>query len=150
VRVCDAYGAGYYYIPGTEVCLKIGGFVRYDIGAGDELLHGFGIGSTSDTGDDTWYKKSRFRLNIDAHPETEYGPLGIDVGAEFDYTNSDSDGDYNGRNDFAFDHAWISLAGFQIGMGDSFFSTWTDYVGDIIQDSLIPYGPFSTHSISYT
>ena len=30
VRVCDAYGAGFFYIPGTETCLKIGGYVRYD------------------------------------------------------------------------------------------------------------------------
>ena len=28
VRICDAYGAGYFYIPGTETCLKIGGKVR--------------------------------------------------------------------------------------------------------------------------
>ncbi|HCH71841.1 MAG TPA: porin, partial [Ochrobactrum sp.] len=25
VRVCDAYGAGYFYIPGTETCLRISG-----------------------------------------------------------------------------------------------------------------------------
>ena len=31
VRVCDAYGAGYFYIPGTETCLKIAGRVRYQI-----------------------------------------------------------------------------------------------------------------------
>ena len=24
VRICDAYGSGFYYIPGTETCLKIG------------------------------------------------------------------------------------------------------------------------------
>ena len=24
VRVCDAYGAGFFYIPGTETCLKVG------------------------------------------------------------------------------------------------------------------------------
>ena len=35
VRVCDVYGTGFYYIPGTETCLKVGGYVRYDIGAGD-------------------------------------------------------------------------------------------------------------------
>ena len=29
VRVCDAYGAGFFYIPGTETCLRIGGGVRY-------------------------------------------------------------------------------------------------------------------------
>ncbi len=27
VRVCDAYGAGFFYIPGTDTCLKIGGLV---------------------------------------------------------------------------------------------------------------------------
>ncbi|MDL2402290.1 porin, partial [Rhizobium mayense] len=27
VRICDAYGAGYFFIPGTETCLKIGGKV---------------------------------------------------------------------------------------------------------------------------
>ncbi len=29
VRVCDAYGTGYFYIPGTETCLQIGGYVRF-------------------------------------------------------------------------------------------------------------------------
>ena len=49
VRVCDVYGTSFYYIPGTEICLKIGGYVRYDIGAGD--LFG---DSRPTTGDDTW------------------------------------------------------------------------------------------------
>lgn len=31
VRVCDAAGAGYFYIPGSETCLKISGYVRYQI-----------------------------------------------------------------------------------------------------------------------
>ena len=35
VRVCDVYGTSFYYIPGTEICLKVGGYMRYDIGAGD-------------------------------------------------------------------------------------------------------------------
>jgi Porin subfamily len=30
VRVCSLYGAGFYYIPGTDTCLKVGGFVRSD------------------------------------------------------------------------------------------------------------------------
>jgi hypothetical protein len=30
VKVCDAYGAGYFYIPGSDVCLKIGGYVLMD------------------------------------------------------------------------------------------------------------------------
>ena len=30
VRVCDTYGAGFYWIPGTDTCLKVGGRVRVD------------------------------------------------------------------------------------------------------------------------
>src|SRR5690606_4399613 len=29
VRICDAYGAGYFYIPGTETCLRVSGWMRY-------------------------------------------------------------------------------------------------------------------------
>ena len=34
VRICDTYGVGFYYIPGTETCLKLSGYLRYDVGAG--------------------------------------------------------------------------------------------------------------------
>ena len=30
VKICSLYGAGFYYIPGTDTCLKIGGFIRID------------------------------------------------------------------------------------------------------------------------
>ncbi len=30
VKVCSLYGVGYYYIPGTDTCIKIGGYVRYE------------------------------------------------------------------------------------------------------------------------
>jgi hypothetical protein len=28
VKVCSLYGAGFWYVPGTDTCLKIGSFVR--------------------------------------------------------------------------------------------------------------------------
>ena len=31
VRVCTLYGDGFYFIPGTQTCMKIGGFVRAEI-----------------------------------------------------------------------------------------------------------------------
>ncbi len=30
VRICSLYGAGFYYIPGTDTCIKLGGYVRID------------------------------------------------------------------------------------------------------------------------
>ncbi|HWG04342.1 MAG TPA: porin, partial [Beijerinckiaceae bacterium] len=37
VKICDAYGAGFFYIPGTDTCLRIGGYVRaeYDFSPGE-------------------------------------------------------------------------------------------------------------------
>ena len=34
VKVCSLYGAGFYYIPGTDTCLKIGGYTRAELGWG--------------------------------------------------------------------------------------------------------------------
>src|SRR5215475_3074711 len=28
VKICNLYGDGFYYIPGTDICLKVGGYVR--------------------------------------------------------------------------------------------------------------------------
>src|SRR5690606_11075385 len=52
VRICDVYGTGFYYIPGTETCLKIGGYMRYEIYHG---VDGAGLGT----------KRARFAPNFD-------------------------------------------------------------------------------------
>ena len=31
VRICDAYGAGFFYIPGTQTCLRIGGMTLAEL-----------------------------------------------------------------------------------------------------------------------
>ena len=28
VKICSLYGAGFYYIPGTDMCIKVGGWAR--------------------------------------------------------------------------------------------------------------------------
>src|SRR5262245_66627294 len=30
VKICSLYGEGFYYVPGTDICLKVGGYVRAD------------------------------------------------------------------------------------------------------------------------
>src|SRR4026208_1813238 len=94
VRVCDVYGTSYYYIPGMEICLKVGGYVRYDIGVGDLF------GDVGDFGDPTSHKPGRFQLRMDARTETELGTLRGYAAINFNWaTNSagtgavDTDGD---------------------------------------------------------
>ena len=31
VKVCSLYGDGFYYIPGTDTCLKLGGYLRAQV-----------------------------------------------------------------------------------------------------------------------
>lgn len=63
VRVCDMFGTGFYYIPGTETCFRIDGYVWYQ------------IGTTSAGTNNEWIKSTRVRLNFDARSETEWGTL---------------------------------------------------------------------------
>ena len=41
VRVCSAYGAGFFYIPGTDTCLRVSGRARFEVGynEGLSLIH---------------------------------------------------------------------------------------------------------------
>src|SRR6266576_4085415 len=42
VKICSLYGDGFYYIPGTDTCIKMGGYVRvqgeYNAGGGATAL----------------------------------------------------------------------------------------------------------------
>ena len=38
VKICSLYGVGFYYIPGTDMCIKIGGWVRAENRLGRERL----------------------------------------------------------------------------------------------------------------
>src|SRR5580698_2625375 len=34
VKVCSLYGEGFFYIPGTSACIKVGGYIRLQGGVG--------------------------------------------------------------------------------------------------------------------
>jgi len=65
VRVCSAYGAGFFYIPGTDTCLRVGGRVRAE----------YTVGSRFGDAGDGYGSRSRGRLNVDARTATAYGTL---------------------------------------------------------------------------
>ncbi|RWO64509.1 MAG: porin [Mesorhizobium sp.] len=164
VKICDVYGAGYFYIPGTETCLRIGGYVRYDIGAGD--VGSFDGARATDVEDgsenDTWQKQARFTLKTWTGQETELGTLKTYTETRFNFGNTrfsglsgvDDDG-YNVSGAGAFNKgvslnfAWIQLGGLRVGKDESAFDTFIGYAGNVIQDTLVPYGGFDTNVIQY-
>src|SRR4051794_6275681 len=89
VRVCSLYGAGFYYIPGTDTCIKIGGYVR-----ADALFHTGGdfngaYSGTAGAGNrlSTFFQtRAREDLNIDTRTATEYGVVRTYFDAVFTWT----------------------------------------------------------------
>tara|TARA_B100000378_G_scaffold274967_1_gene270217 strand:+ start:545 stop:1609 length:1065 start_codon:yes stop_codon:yes gene_type:complete len=95
VEACDAFGSGYFYIPGTETCLDIGGYVRFETKFG-----GIQTGSAAD-GD--WYPYVKTNLAITAKSDTELGTLTSKFVPEL-YFYSNGTGD-----DFTIDEAYIDI-----------------------------------------
>jgi len=135
VRVCDVYGAGFFYIPGTETCLKIGGYIRNDI----NINPGFS----------GYWNRARFTPTFDARSETEWGTLrGY---AEVEISANTGPGAAGAPLNLA--HAFIEVQGasgtFRIGRTHSPYSRFLGYgVGPFTND--IGYGFNNTSEVSYT
>jgi hypothetical protein len=123
VRVCDAYGTGYFYIPGTETCLKIEGYIRFQVDVGDQPLNG------SVSNDSDWDARTRGQVQFTAKSDTEYGPLTGVIVMQFNADNASN-------QDAILDSAYLDVAGFRAGL---FYSWWddglsgeTDDIGSIV------------------
>ena len=148
VKICDVYGAGYFYIPGTETCLRIGGYVRYDIGVGDREGTTDVIDVLNPTDrNDTYFKRGRFALKTWTGQETELGTLKTYTETRFNFGNGQGG---SATNSFSLNFAWIQLGGLRVGKDESAYDTFSGYAGNVIQDTLVPYGEFDTNLISYT
>ena len=141
VRVCDAYGEGYFYIPGTETCMRISGYVRGEISGGDNVY----ARQRGDIDRDTYAWRSRATLRFHTASETELGTLRtfVELRSQWD-DGHDSNG---GQLRFAF----IELGGLRVGLDESIFNHWTGYFGNVINDDIInPMAYTRTNVISYT
>ena len=142
VRVCDVYGSGFFYIPGTETCMKIGGYVRFKYIMQDLDTNGGPFDNVNAEDDDyAAYSRVRVRLNFDVREETELGTLRgfARVQAE-NTTGTDGDADYR------MDMGYIQLGGLTMGYLDTL---WTEGDG-LLTDTDLPVGDFQVNRISYT
>ncbi|HEX3633933.1 MAG TPA: porin, partial [Paraburkholderia sp.] len=124
MKICSLYGAGFYYIPGTDMCLKIGGWVRFEAAnpvGGNISLGAFNGGyNNRATQNSTW--RARGYITADARNQTEYGTVRsyIAVGV-----NTNSVGLDNTANQFSANRAFIQWAGFTFGLAQSFFDFYS-------------------------
>lgn len=130
VKVCAAYGAGYYYIPGTDTCIKIGGYVRFDTYVNATgTFNPFITGNVDDDRADTYRTRARAVINMDTRTQTEYGTLRsyFRFGMSADSWGGSSYGQTNPGNTY-FERAFIQFAGFTAGYTQSFFDSGLGYM----------------------
>jgi hypothetical protein len=123
VKICSLYGAGFYYIPGTDTCIKIGGQIRLDTTFNGStydtpyIVSG-SAGSNGTFNKDYLHTRARIGLNIDTRTATEYGVVRTYMDTKFQWTqNGDSIAGGFAETDYAF----IQFAGFTIGKAVSQF-----------------------------
>ena len=94
VKICSIYGAGFFYIPGTDTCIKIGGWVR----AEDGLQRGrqphatttqVAAAVTTASTLPTRSARSRLVMSLDVRTQTEYGTLRAYTRAGFQRTTNE-------------------------------------------------------------
>jgi hypothetical protein len=95
VRVCSLYGAGFYYIPGTDTCIKLGGYLRVDVLANagsDATLPSTSVGGAQNRFTNGYIWRSREDLNVDTRTATEYGVVRTYFDGVFSWTNDNYTG----------------------------------------------------------
>jgi hypothetical protein len=123
VKVCSLYGQGFFYIPGTDTCIKIGGFVRteWNHNAGGSFNpHVNEFPALYNRATDTLVNRTRGLVSFDVRSQTEYGTLRSYLRAAWQWTsNTDSIG--GSSTAVYLDRAFIQFAGFTFGKTQSFF-----------------------------
>src|SRR4029453_2160483 len=66
VKICTLYGDGFYYIPGTDTCIKFGGYVRADYNWNGRTPHFAGPSGAQDRPVSRYTTRHRANLTTDA------------------------------------------------------------------------------------
>ena len=153
VRICSLYGAGFFYIPGTDTCIKLGGYLRVDTTFNGSIYDQ--PAWSGDLGQQNRYRdyfasRSRMALTVDTRTATEYGVVrtfgqgdfqfttqGNNTANPASFTGSASAGtntgllNQPGEGYVAVEMVFIQFAGFTFGKSASAYATpWHGYPGN--------------------
>ena len=129
VRVCDAAGTGYFYIPGTETCLRISGYVRYQIAGNQDS--------------DGWEKDTEGRVLFQSWTDSEYGAVTTNIRLDANSINGLGSG--GTASNLAMDRAYITIGDLSMGLATNMY----DFDADGAADALVANG-VDRNQISYT
>jgi hypothetical protein len=121
VKICSIYGAGFFYIPGTDTCIKIGGWVRAEYpfanagGSHSDYIAGAGGQNTRASSAD-FQMRARWVTSLDVRTQTEYGTVRAYTRAGFEHTTN-----FPGTGSYYIERGFVQFAGFTFGKSQSYF-----------------------------
>jgi hypothetical protein len=124
VKVCSLYGAGFYYMPGTDLCIKVGGFVRFEAGWGNNgnfTTGPWGANAQQRQTSNTVFR-ARGYITADVRNQSEYGTVHgyIAVGLSTNDLGLNTAG-----NQFSANRAFLQWGGFTAGIAQSFYDFYS-------------------------
>jgi hypothetical protein len=122
VKVCSEFGEGFFYIPGTDTCLKISGEVRANYRFQDRDNR-----ETNVTGFNV-----EPRLKFDARTATEYGTLRSYIQVNMPIGGLNDIGNQNSGATWNLDKAFIQFGGLTAGFAHTFFGIYDADYGNTI------------------
>jgi hypothetical protein len=145
VKVCSAFGPGFFYIPGSDTCLKIAGEIRADYRfynqSGDSRTAADGFKQTRNIHNTAFDTEAR--ISFDARTQTDYGLL-----RSFFQIRANSrpiPGSWAVGSDtqtslFRVKYAYLQFGGLTAGFAHSFFGFYDYEYGNTV------WGPYYAES----
>jgi len=129
VKICPQYGPGFYYIPGTDICLKVGGLVFAEAGFyASGAITTLGNGPTWSRDDVALQWRTRGYISLDARQNTAYGTLRSYILGGFEQRDNAGQFGINAAGASFIQYAFIQFAGFTAGTANSFFDFGSNYL----------------------
>ena len=133
VKICDAQGAGFFFLPGTDTCIKIGGLVRVDYqympvrnSGVAAATNAYAVRDTADVGLNTAAFYNRAVINFDARTPSAWGT--VRTFGQMRMQSGEGTMWYDKDTKVpSLEAAYIQFAGFTIGQGAqpfAFMSSW--------------------------
>lgn len=141
--ICSMYGPGFVYVPGTDTCVKIGGYARFDayqnavatftpmiISTAGPAFNGPGTANFGypfrDEDDNAFSTRARTVVDFDGRTKTDYGLLRSYVRFGAQWQSAPGAGLPAGATLY-FERAFIQFGGFTFGYLQSFFDSGLNY-----------------------
>ncbi|MET3964990.1 hypothetical protein ABID62_001039 [Bradyrhizobium sp. S3.9.1] len=159
VKICSLYGAGFYYIPGTDTCIKLGGYLRAEVAINATDFNGnfSSVNGSANRLTNYYVTRAREDFNVDTRTATEYGVVRTFADVVFSWTTDNYSGNGTGNGSTVYSqlgstgvggpnnatsgaiaggtlgvyYAFIQFAGFTMGKAVAQFDApWTNYPGN--------------------